>query len=278
MVHRYNELQRQVIEAGANIIEPLAVSTEYSMTWHNRDALRELVSLLHHRHSGIVRAISVFDDNNQLYVTSNTSQNLSLKTKKAIQALPEDVSLEGSGNLLILRKPITSERYAVDELPGQDAKPAGNPLGYVAIELDLQSVRLQQYREVFIATLMLLFCLCIAMLFAYRLMRDVTGPIRNMVSTVDRIRRGQLDSRVEGHMLGELSILKNGINAMAMSLTAYHEEMQHNIDQATWDLRETLEQLEIQNVELDLAKNVPKKLPASNPNSWRTCPMNCARR
>ncbi len=254
VVHRYNELQRQVIDAGANIIEPLAVSTEYSMTWHNRDALRELVSLLHRRHSGIVRAISVFDDNNQLYVTSDNHQNLSLESKQAIRTLPEDVSVEGSGNLLILRKPIISERYAVDELPGQDAKPAGNPLGYVAIELDLQSVRLQQYREVFIATLMLLFCLCIAMLFAYRLMRDVTGPIRNMVSTVDRIRRGQLDSRVEGHMLGELSILKNGINAMAMSLTAYHEEMQHNIDQATWDLRETLEQLEIQNVELDLAK------------------------
>ncbi|MEA1395055.1 two-component sensor histidine kinase BarA, partial [Salmonella enterica] len=47
---------------------------------------------------------------------------------------------------------------------------------------------------------------------------------------------------------------KNGINSMAMSLAAYHEEMQHNIDQATSDLRETLEQMEIQNVELDLAK------------------------
>ncbi|HBQ79124.1 MAG TPA: two-component sensor histidine kinase BarA, partial [Erwinia persicina] len=130
-------------------------------------------------------------------------------------------------------------------------KPTGNPLGYVAIELDLQSVRLQQYKEVFISTLLLLLCLCIAMVFAYRLMRDVTGPIRNMVSTVDRIRRGQLDSRVEGHMLGELDVLKNGINSMAMSLTAYHEEMQQNIDQATSDLRETLEQMEIQNVELD---------------------------
>ncbi|MFP1591945.1 HAMP domain-containing protein [Escherichia coli] len=65
-------------------------------------------------------------------------------------------------------------------------------------------------------------------------MRDVTGPIRNMVNTVDRIRRGQLDSRVEGFMLGELEYaLKNGINSMAMSLAAYHEEMQHNIDQAT---------------------------------------------
>jgi len=254
VVHRYNELQRQVIDAGANIIEPLAISSEYSMTWHNRDAMRELVSLLHRRHSGIVRAISVFDNHNQLYVTSNHKQNLSLLQQDDIRALPDDVSMERHGSLLILRTPITSERYDVDELPDEDAKPAGNPLGYVAIELDLQSVRLQQYKEVFVATLMLLFCLCLAMLFAYRLMRDVTGPIRNMVTTVDRIRRGQLDSRVEGYMLGELNILKNGINAMAMSLTAYHEEMQHNIDQATYDLRETLEQLEIQNVELDLAK------------------------
>ncbi|MEB6222608.1 two-component sensor histidine kinase BarA [Pantoea anthophila] len=254
VVHRYNELQRQVIDAGANIIEPLAISSEYSMTWDDRDAMRELVSLLHRRHSGIVRAISVFDNHNQLYVTSNNRQNLSLLQQEDIHALPDDVSMERHGNLLILRTPITAERYDLDELPDEKVKPSGNPLGYVAIELDLQSVRLQQYKEVFVATLMLLFCLCLAMLFAYRLMRDVTGPIRNMVTTVDRIRRGQLDSRVEGYMLGELSTLKNGINAMAMSLTAYHEEMQHNIDQATYDLRETLEQLEIQNVELDLAK------------------------
>lgn len=41
---------------------------------------------------------------------------------------------------------------------------------------------------------------------------------------------------------------------MAMSLSEYHIEMQHSIDQATSDLRETLEQLEIQNIELDIAK------------------------
>ncbi len=88
---------------------------------------------------------------------------------------------------------------------------------------------------------MMLFCIGIALIFRLALlMRDVTGPIRNMVNTVDRIRRGQLDSRVEGFMLGELDMLKNGINSMAMSLAAYHEEMQHNIDQATSDLRETL--------------------------------------
>ncbi|KOC89125.1 two-component sensor histidine kinase BarA [Winslowiella iniecta] len=254
VVHRYNELQRQLVDAGANIIEPLAVSSEYGMTFHSRESVRQLVSLLHRRHSDIVRAITVFDDKNQLFVTSNYQLNPDLLRIPDNGQLPTSISIERRGNAMILRTPIVSESYYPDESPGHDAKPTGNPLGYVAIELDLQSVRLQQYKEVFISTLLLLFCLCIAMLFAYRLMRDVTGPIRNMVSTVDRIRRGQLDSRVEGYMLGELDVLKNGINSMAMSLTAYHEEMQQNIDQATSDLRETLEQMEIQNVELDLAK------------------------
>lgn len=79
-----------------------------------------------------------------------------------------------------------------------------------------------------------------------------------MVNTVDRIRRGQL-GQPGGRffMLGELDMLKNGINSMAMSLAAYHEEMQHNIDQATSDLRETLEQMEIQNVELIWRKRRP---------------------
>ncbi|CCG86173.1 sensor histidine kinase/response regulator [Erwinia piriflorinigrans CFBP 5888] len=254
VVNRYNELQGQLTDAGINIIEPLAVSSEYGMTFHSRESVRQLVSLLHRRHSGIVRAISVFDDHNQLFVTSNYHQAPDLLRLPDNTPLTRQTMKLRYGNSVILRTPILSESYYPDESPDQDAKPTGNPLGYVAIELDLQSVRLQQYKEVFISTLLLLLCLCIAMLFAYRLMRDVTWPIRNMVSTVDRIRRGQLDSRVEGYMLGELDVLKNGINSMAMSLTAYHEEMQQNIDQATSDLRETLEQMEIQNVELDLAK------------------------
>ncbi|OON39601.1 two-component sensor histidine kinase BarA [Izhakiella australiensis] len=254
VVHRYNELRHQLIDAGANIIEPLAVSSEYGMTFHSKESIRQLVSLLHRRHSDIVRAISVFDDKNQLFVTSNYQLAPDLLRLPARSPLPRRLTFERHGNFIILRTPIVSESYYPDESPGEDAKPTGNPLGYVAIELDLQSIRLQQYKEVFISTLLLLFCLSIAILFAYRLMRDVTGPIRRMVNAVDRIRRGQLDSRVEGHMLGELDVLKNGINSMAMSLTAYHEEMQQNIDQATSDLRETLEQMEIQNVELDLAK------------------------
>ncbi|CAI1097386.1 Signal transduction histidine-protein kinase BarA [Serratia quinivorans] len=253
VVHRYNELQEQLVDAGASIIEPLAVASEYGMTFRSRESVRQLVSLLHRRHSDIVRSITVFDAQNNLFVTSNYHHNFTqLQLPKGVP-IPTDLMLTRRGDSLILRTPILAESQYPDQTASSDPQ-QDNRLGYVAIELDLQSVRLQQYKEVFVSTLLLLLCMCIAILFAYRLMRDVTGPIRNMVNTVDRIRRGQLDSRVEGFMLGELHMLKNGINSMAMSLTAYHEEMQQNIDQATSDLRETLEQMEIQNVELDLAK------------------------
>lgn len=249
VVHRYNELQDQLVDAGASIIEPLAVASEYGMTFRSREAVRQLIGLLHRRHSDIVRAIAVFDSQNNLFVTSNYHHNYAMLQLPDGSPPPTDLMLSKRGDALILRTPIIAENRLAEDKSAVSA-----PLGYIAIELDLRSVRLQQYKEVFVATLLLLISMCIALLFSYRLMRDVTGPIRNMVNTVDRIRRGQLDSRVEGHMLGELDMLKNGINSMAMSLTAYHEEMQQNIDQATSDLRETLEQMEIQNVELDLAK------------------------
>ena len=254
VVHRYNDLQRQLEDAGASIIEPLAVSSEYGMNLQNRESIGQLISVLHRRHSDIVRAISVYDEHNKLFVTSNYQLDPGELQLPRGMPFPRRLSVTRHGDIMILRTPIISEHYSPDESPQSDAKTPVNMLGYVALELDLKSVRLQQYKEIFISSVMMLFCIGIALIFGWRLMRDVTGPIRNMVNTVDRIRRGQLDSRVEGFMLGELDMLKNGINSMAMSLAAYHEEMQHNVDQATSDLRETLEQMEIQNVELDLAK------------------------
>ena len=45
-------------------------------------------------------------------------------------------------------------------------------------EMDLKSVRLQQYKDLYLSVMML-FCIGIALIFGWRLMRDVTGPIRN---------------------------------------------------------------------------------------------------
>lgn len=44
VAHRYNDLQRQLEDAGASIIEPLAVSSEYGMNLQNRESIGQLIS------------------------------------------------------------------------------------------------------------------------------------------------------------------------------------------------------------------------------------------
>ncbi|MGB2078491.1 MAG: two-component sensor histidine kinase BarA [Vibrio sp.] len=250
--NRYHDLENQLIRSGTDIIEPLAIASEYGMTDQSREAVRRLISYTHRKHSDIVRSIAVFDANHQLFVTSNFHPNfesLKFDTSKPIPLLS---SQDSKNDILILRAPILAE--------GQFSDSQGKPtqtdqaLGYIAIELDRSSLKLQQYQEIFSAMIVLFLGIGLSGIFAYRLMQDVTRPITHMVSVVDKIRRGYLDVRIETKLHGELDMLKSGINAMAMSLSEYHVEMQHSIDQATSDLRETLEQLEIQNIELDIAK------------------------
>lgn len=222
------------------------------MISNQQEMIQPLSNMLHRRHSDIVRAIIITNAQHQVLFSTDSRHITQLIDAVKQQQMPSGLHSHQVDDMLLLYMPITIgpefTRHA-----GKVERP-GATVEYVLLELDTDSVMLQQYQETFIATLLMLLCMGIAGLFAYRLVRDVTMPIRNMVDTVDRIPRGQLDSRAEGCMLVELDMLKNGINAMAMSLTAYHEEMQQNIDQATYDLRETLEQMEIQNVELDLAK------------------------
>lgn len=250
--NRYNDLENQLISTGQSIIEPLAIASEYGMTQQSREAVRRLISYAHRKNSQIVRSIAVFDTDHELFVTSNFHPNFASLTFDKTRPIPLLSTIELIDTDLIIRTPILAE--------GQFSSPQGGKtelnqaLGYIAIELDLSALRLQQYQEIFAALLVLILGLGLSGLFAYRLMQDVTLPITHMKNMVDRIRRGHLDVRIEGKMHGELDALKNGINAMAMSLSEYHVEMQHSIDQATSDLRETLEQLEIQNVELDIAK------------------------
>ncbi len=253
LCYHYRELKNQIVRSGVSIIEPLSIASEIGINLNNRERVNSLITRLHRRNSEIVRAIAIFNDDNQLFDISNYKYNSAQLQIAPGMPLPTTLTKMEVKNSIILRMPIISERHLSQNQQNADT-PYLHPIGYIAIDLDLRSAHLQQYKEIVIFILLLLICLGWASLFAYHLVHKITKPISDMVSAVDRIRQGQLNSRVNGKYFGELNTLKNGINAMAKSLSSYKEEMQNDIDQATSDLRETMEQFEIQNVELAIAK------------------------
>lgn len=249
--HRFTELNENLNERASNIIEPIAVAAAAPMHEKERDKLRQLIGYTHRQNAMLIKNIVVFTPTHQEFVTSSYQADSKLLKLRPNEEIPKATTMTQVGNYLIYRAPILHELYYADAI---DMLGEVNSLGYVAIQVDKDKMVLQQQNQIIKAFGVVFLGIIINAFFAFKLIRNVTFPITTMVHAIDRIREGKLESRVSGNLVGELSFLKNGINAMAQSLGDYHDEMQRNVDQATLDLRESLEQFEIQNVELDLAK------------------------
>ncbi|REL30543.1 two-component sensor histidine kinase BarA [Thalassotalea euphylliae] len=247
--NRYVELDEYLTLRAKSIAEPIAIVGVEPIIEKNRDILRRLIGTAHRNHSDIVKNITIFTADNQIFVTSAYHGDTGLLRLKPEQLIPQQTMVEVVPNYLIFRTPI------YDDIRQQSPNLVyENALGYIAIQIDRNKVQFRQQSQIVIALGIVVFGSLISAIFAFRLIKNVTRPVTSMVQAVDRIREGKLESRVSGQLVGELNFLKNGINAMAQSLGDYHDEMQRSVDQATVDLRESLEQFEIQNVELDIAK------------------------
>ncbi|MFT5294435.1 MAG: two-component system sensor histidine kinase BarA [Colwellia sp.] len=247
---RYDELNNFLIQRSQSIIEPLAIASSLPMLNKDRVQLRNLMNFTHRSQSSIIKSIAVFTKDNQIFVTSSYHGDTNLLRLKAGQVIPNNTIFSQVDEDFIFHSPIIDESVINDATRSLSQ----NNVGYIAMQVDSSNIRLKQQNQMIISLLIALLGSVFSAFFSYRLIKNFTRPIDSMVQAVDRIREGKLESRVTGQLIGELNFLKNGVNAMAQSLGDYQEEMQGSIDQTTTDLRESLEQFEIQNVELDIAK------------------------
>jgi two-component system sensor histidine kinase BarA len=261
------ELNDFLEQRAKSIIEPIAIASKDPLLNKNRDKLRQLIGFTHRNQSSIVKSIVVFTKDNQVFVTSAYHGDTNLMRLKAGTALPSHTSLQYLSGYIIFRTPIIDENYndnyqtntnfTTTETP-QYNYTANNSrpviIGYIAMQIDKSHLNFQQQSQFIVAFSFALLGSLLSAIFAMRLIKKVTKPINSMVQAIEHIREGKLESRVSGQLIGELNFLKNGINAMAQSLDSYQNEMHASIDQATIDLRESLEQFEIQNVELSISK------------------------
>ncbi|HBG52209.1 MAG TPA: hypothetical protein DDW89_10435 [Gammaproteobacteria bacterium] len=131
---------------------------------------------------------------------------------------------------------------------------ADDVLGEVTIRLSRTLTRMRQMEVLFNGSLIIGVGLLISYFLALSTSRDIVVPVLRLTRAVRSFRRGQLTRRVPEVSGGELGTLERGINAMADALLATRQDLQGQIYQSNAELRTTLEELEVKNVELDLAR------------------------
>ncbi len=140
-----------------------------------------------------------------------------------------------------------------------------NNLNWIVITLDESAYSSISYQAVMSLLLMGFISVVILMFFTKRLETFLLNPISEVLRGIREFSSGNYEHQINVSKKNVYSQIVEEINHLAIHQQRAQEGLQLSIDQATQDLRETLETVEIQNIELDLAKK--NAIRASNTKS-----------
>ncbi|MGQ7957124.1 response regulator [Pseudomonas sp. SP16.1] len=237
-------LQAQLLQRGEMLVEHLAPLAAPALQQRNKALLQRIAqqSLEHPD----VRAVAFL-------ATERTP--LAHAGPSMLNPTPDDqpgLSRLSGGDATRFLLPVYDQHLV---LSGGDGKRRGAaPLGWVELELSHQGTLLSGYRSLVASLLLIVGGLGVTALLALRMSRSINGPLREIKAGVAQLKEGHLQTRLPSLGSHEMDELAAGINRMAEALQNAQEELQHNIEQATEDVRQNLETIEIQNIELDFAR------------------------
>jgi two-component system sensor histidine kinase BarA len=240
-----SDLQAQLLQRGEMIADELAPLAAPALGRKDRELLERIAGQA--LEQADVRAVSFLDADSNVMAHAGPSMINQAPVGNSTHLLQRT----GNDATRFLLPVFGRQRHLTgDMIPAE----ADRLLGWVELELSHTGTLLRGYRSLFASLLLIATGLILTAILALRMSRTISVPISRIKLAVAQLKDGNLEVRLPPLGSLELDELASGINRMAATLQNAQEELQHSIDQATEDVRQNLETIEIQNIELDLAR------------------------
>jgi len=257
VVSQLNSLRESLEERGISIVRQLAPASEFGIFSGNRDQLTRLASSV--LNESDVQSVRIRDSAALVNVQVGRV-NSALPESKSAKSIQQPLSMVSQdGRVLIFEAPIMQSTLAVDDYqeqsPGAALKRISHPVvGMVIVEMSLESTFNTQREIILRGAFYTLVGLVFTGLLAMRIGRAVSDPILEIAQGVQKLEKGKLDTYINTGAKGEIQVLESGINSMAAALQGAQENLQDQIHLATGELRNTLQELEQKNAELEIER------------------------
>lgn len=229
---RIQELEESLIERGSATVRHLAPAVEYGVISGNPEILSPLLASTTREPD--VKGVAVFDAAGN--VITHAGQLRWQKMPPGYMVVEGIGRMNNDSSMLFFAPIVRTEVAADDILMPEDrlTKTLQQRAGWVSLEISKETLFKSQWLIIWQSVAILLVGLGISALLGWRLGRRITHPILSLARSVERIGDGHLTERAASTgAIGEFGVLEKGINHMASSLQAAHEQMQERIDQAT---------------------------------------------
>ena len=126
--------------------------------------------------------------------------------------------------------------------------------GWIYLDLDKKFLLIKHYQMVLSTLGIVLLCLIIGLIGHHFLAKNIYSPIMRLYRNMERILRQEYDVRFDTSNPGELGIIEQGCEHLRQSYVNTTQEFNQQLELATQDLQQSLELLEVKNIELSLDK------------------------
>lgn len=248
-----DNIENLLQDRGESLSRQLSAGSEYGLFTANRSLLSSLSNALLEEQD--VRSITFFDSEGERLLHTGPGGSETIRTQAMASEQPLQITRPDS---TVFVTPVHLQDLMIEGMLDPESRQAvgrGNrPIGWAMVEMSHVRTEKETYKALLISMLLVLGGVLMSLATALKLSRAFTDPVFELNEAVAKLKEGKLETRVYTGAGPEFEQLESGLNAMAGELSKAQAEMQQNIDQATEDLRETLETIEIQNIELDFAR------------------------
>ncbi len=129
----------------------------------------------------------------------------------------------------------------------------GETAGWLVMDIDAMPLALDHYRRLATAGLGLLILGLLLWLIAYSTSRRLTQPIQAADRALARLADGDCPPPLDVSTTTELAGLTRRVNRLSEQFAQSRLDVQRQIEQTTAELQESMETIEVQNIELDMA-------------------------
>ncbi|MCO6439965.1 MAG: response regulator [Nitrococcus mobilis] len=196
-----------------------------------------------------IARLRVFGRQGQILVDlrqHKTVDRLGMLANHLLRVLPAGERLRPSTAVL----PLYSSTYATSSLR---AMPAA-PLGMLEIELPLTNAARTQLEGLLLPGLLALAVLFYAGLLALLTAGTILAPIRRLTHQIRKLEPDSLQSWAPIGCHGQLGQLETAVETLVATLRQHQYRLEERIRCTASELRQTLRALEVQNAELDVAR------------------------
>ena len=247
---RIHTLEMSLHERGIAAAQHLAAASVYPVVSGNKELLDGLMNTTM-KERDIYSAVLL--DNESKILAGSGAQFTDLP--KQIEGKRMGEIFVDAGDYLIFSAPIVLADVKVEDPFRQIKQQQANTgdesdanLGLAIIALSRVQTIQNRNKMLFSGGAITLLGLFLTVALALRLSSRVVKPIQQLSHAVEQIGKGHFNTRVSLNSSGDLFVLEKGVNDMAASLQASHENLQERITESTHQLTKQKEEAERANI------------------------------